>query len=213
MQYLKFLPFYFLVLLYLPNNKSQYNIQLQSGDLLFIKATNQGVSKAIDKVTAIDSTTHYSHIAMIEIDANQIWVLHAGSKNGSERITLETFINEREKGRKIDVYRLKTQFQNSIPTAIQTAKTWLGKPYNYSYVLSDEKLYCSDFIQRSFAKDSIFELDPMTFIDPETHKTGRIWVKYYQKLNLPVPEGKLGCNPNGLAASEKLVFVGTLKSM
>lgn len=193
------------------SNKKIDQSELKSGDLLLISASNKGISKAIDRVTKQDSTTHYSHIAMIEKTKNKCWVLHAGTKNGSERITLENFLGNREKGGQIDVYRLKKKYINLVPQAIKTAKKWLGKPYNYSYILSNEKLYCSDFIQRAFASDSVFGLEPMTFVNPKTGRTDTVWTNYYKKMNLAVPEGKLGCNPNGIASSDKIYFVGHLK--
>jgi hypothetical protein len=35
-------------------------------------------------------------------------------------------------------------------------------------------------------------------------------VLHYQKLGIHIPEGELGCNPNGLASSEKLERMGVL---
>ena len=107
-------------------------------------------------------------------------------------------------GQKVVVYRLKPQYQNAIPAAIEKANSMLGKTYNFNYTLDENSYYCSDYIERAFRKDQIFKLEPMTFIDPKTGKTNEFWEEFYQQKNLKVPEGELGCNPNGLAASEKL---------
>ncbi len=206
--------FFSLVLLFLICTacSPKYGVSLQNGDILFVASGAGALSQAIDKVTQTEKTTHYSHVAILEIDrSGQYWVLHAGSQNGSERIPLDEFLKY-ERGRQIDVYRLKSDYQSAIPQAIAVAKTWLGKPYNYSYILSDKKLYCSDFVQRSFEGDSIFKLEPMTFIDPETGEIGTTWKTFYAKQNLEVPEGKLGCNPNGLAASSKIKFIDELNN-
>jgi len=53
-------------------------------------------------------------------------------------------------------------------------------------------------------------MNPMTFKDPKTGNFYPTWVEYYQKMGLEVPEGMPGCNPNGLAASEKLERLGSL---
>ncbi|UZJ63544.1 hypothetical protein OKW96_13685 [Sphingobacterium sp. KU25419] len=50
----------------------------------------------------------------------------------------------------------------------------------------------------------------MTFINPSTGKIDDFWKNFYQKQGLEVPEGKLGCNPNGLAASDKIIKIGHL---
>lgn len=186
--------------------------QLKNGDLLFVSANNEGLSKAIDAVTQTKQSNHFSHIALLEKENNQLFVMHAGTKNGSERISLQDFVlDEKNDKNTITVYRLKRKYQHTIKNAIEVAKTWLGKPYNYSYVLSDEKLYCSDFVQRSFAKDTVFKLNPMTFINPQTGKTDVMWVEFYKKQNIEVPEGKPGCNPNGMASSDKIKRMGILK--
>lgn len=186
--------------------------QLKNGDLLFVSANNEGLSKAIDAVTQTKQSTHYSHIALLEKENNQLFVMHAATKNGSERISLQDFVlDEKNDKNTITIYRLKRKYQHTIKNAIEVGKTWLGKPYNYSYVLSDEKLYCSDFVQRSFAKDTVFKLNPMTFINPQTGKTDEMWIEFYKKQNLEVPEGKPGCNPNGMASSDKIKRMGILK--
>ena len=59
-----------------------------------------------------------------------------------------------------------------------------------------------------FEKDALFELNPMTFIDPATGEFDKTWIAHYRKLGIPIPEGEPGCNPNGLAASDKLEFLG-----
>lgn len=185
---------------------------LENGDLLFVAAKDSLLSGAIDRVTQTEEAHHYSHIALIEKDeAGKYWVLHAGTRNGSERIPLDSFMEyAKEDHSQLDVYRLKKEYRKAIPSAIKTAKTWLGKPYNYTYVLSDEKLYCSDFIQRSFASDAVFDLNPMTFINPQTGKIDETWVTFYNEQGLKVPEGKPGCNPNGIAASHKIKFIRIL---
>ncbi|MFA5575126.1 MAG: YiiX/YebB-like N1pC/P60 family cysteine hydrolase [Brumimicrobium sp.] len=185
---------------------------LQSGDFLFVSAKQENLSGAIDKVTQTDKNHHYSHIAMVEVETDStIWVIHAGTKNGSERVSLQTFLSYYEDNT-IDIFRLKDVYHHTIPSAIESAKTFLGKPYNYSYILSDTALYCSDLIQRSFAKDSIFGLYPMTFKDSETGSFNEYWVEFYKDLGIEIPEGKPGCNPNQMAVNEKLEFIERLNA-
>jgi len=107
-------------------------------------------------------------------------------------------------------YRLKNEWRKSIPAALTKAKQLLGKPYNFSYILTDTAHYCSEFVFLTFAADSVFKLEPMTFKDPATGNFPPAWSDYYQKMGLEIPEGKPGCNPNGLAASDKLEQIGEL---
>lgn len=198
--------------IFLTSCSEKYGVKLENGDLLFVSANKGSLSSAIDRVTQTEQSTHYSHVGLVEENRDGFWVLHAGTRNGSERIKLDSFLMHAWKDSNyVDVYRLHKEYKNTIPMAIKTAKDWLGKPYNYSYILSDEKLYCSDFIQRSFAKDSIFRLEPMTFINPKTGEIDSSWLAFYKKQGLEVPEGKPGCNPNKMATSHKIRKIGTFR--
>lgn len=178
---------------------------LRNGDLLFVTAKETGLSGAINNVTQKQKVASFDHIGILEKHGRTMSVLHAAPKGGSQKQTLKDFIRDQEEdGQKIVVYRLKTEYQKSIPEALEKANSMLGKPYNFNYILNEDSYYCSDFIERAFRNDHIFTLEPMTFIDPKTGKTNTFWEAFYQKKNLKVPEGEPGCNPNGLAGSDKL---------
>jgi hypothetical protein len=178
---------------------------LENGDLLFVTAKESGLSGAINNVTQKQKNASFDHIGILEKVNNSFYVLHAAPKGGSQKQPLKDFIKEQaQEGQKVVVYRLKPQYQNAVPEAVEKAETMVGKPYNFNYVLDENSYYCSDFIERAFRKDHIFKLEPMTFIDPKTGQTNEFWTEFYKKKNLKVPEGEPGCNPNGLAGSDKL---------
>lgn len=184
---------------------------LKNGDLIFVGAEKANLSGAINRVTQKNDSIAFDHMGIIEKSADSVFVMHASSQKGSIRESIMAFDQSQKKAhQKIIVYRLKDSFQNAIPPAISVAKTMLGKPYNWTYILNDTSYYCSDFIERCFRKNHIFTLEPMSFINPKTKKTDEFWIEFYKKQNLEVPEGKLGCNPNGLAASDKLFLAGIL---
>lgn len=203
----KFFTFLTLILT-LFNCASNIKSDLKNGDLLFVTAKNSGLSGAINNVTQKKESEKFDHIGILEIKNGKYFVLHASPEKGSNRQDLKDFIkNQKEDKQNIVVYRLKPEFQNAISTALEKANTMLGKPYNFNYILDENSYYCSDFIERIFRTDHIFKLEPMTFIDPKTGKTNEFWQNFYDKKNLKVPEGEPGCNPNGLAASEKLMRI------
>lgn len=178
---------------------------LKNGDLLFVTAKESGLSGAINSVTQKQKSASFDHIGILQKDKNRLFVLHAAPKGGSQKQDLDEFLKDQAKdGQKVVVYRLKPKFQNTISGAIRKANSMLGKPYNFNYILDENSYYCSDYIERSFRGDHIFKLEPMTFIDPKTGKTNAFWEEFYAKKNLKVPEGEPGCNPNGLAASDKI---------
>ena len=185
---------------------------LQNGDLLFVTAKNTGLSGAINNVTQKTDVANFDHVGIVKKEGKNYYVLHAAPKGGSQKQDLESFIEDQaSEGQGIVSYRLKPEFQSTISAALENAEKLLGKPYNFNYILNDNSLYCSDFIERIFRQNHIFKLEPMTFIDPKTGKTNEFWKEFYSKKGLKVPEGELGCNPNGLASSEKIFLVKVLK--
>lgn len=195
----------FLILLLVISCKTNPVSGLKNGDLLFVTAKESGLSGAINNVTQKQKNASFDHIGILEKENGKFFVLHAAPKGGSQKQDLKAFMeDQREDQQNIVVYRLKPEFQHAIPSAIEKAHSMLGKPYNFNYILDENSYYCSDFIERAFRADHIFKLEPMTFIDPKTGKTNAFWDEFYQKRKLKVPEGEPGCNPNGLAGSEKL---------
>lgn len=185
-------------------------IKLQSGDILFRGTTSGNISEAIDKVTQTSAETHFSHVGLVEVTDNGIVVLHASPQAGTCVISLDEFLHPEGDSITVTAYRLKNEWQKTIPAALTKAKHLLGKPYNFSYIQSDTAHYCSEFVYLAFAADSVFSLEPMTFKDPKTEDFFPTWVEYYQKMGLEIPEGQPGCNPNGMAASGKLERLGEI---
>ncbi|WP_378183321.1 YiiX/YebB-like N1pC/P60 family cysteine hydrolase [Chryseobacterium zhengzhouense] len=185
--------------------KNSVSSGLKNGDLLFVTAKETGLSGAINNVTQKQKNASFDHIGILQKDKKGIFVLHAAPKGGSQKQELKDFLKDQsDDGQRVVIYRLKPQFQKNIPDAIEKANSMLGKPYNFNYILDENSYYCSDYIERAFRKDHVFKLEPMTFIDPKTGKTNAFWEEFYAKKNLKVPEGEPGCNPNGLAASDKI---------
>jgi len=186
-------------------------IKLQSGDLLFREKSSENISEAIDQVTQTSAATHFSHVGLVEVTDTGILVLHAYPEGGTCIVSLKEFLHPKGDSVRVVAYRLKDDWQKAIPAAIQKAHSMLGKPYNFSYIMSDTAHYCSEFVYLAFADDSVFKLEPITFKDPKTGTFPSAWVEYYQKMGIEIPEGLPGCNPNGLAASEKLERLGEIK--
>ncbi|SIQ19768.1 Permuted papain-like amidase enzyme, YaeF/YiiX, C92 family [Chryseobacterium sp. RU37D] len=209
--FLKLFAVFFLINLFL-SCKNSVASDLRNGDLLFVTAKQTGLSGAINNVTQKEENAPFDHIGILEKADNGIFVLHAAPKGGAQKQALKDFLKDQsEEGQKVIVYRLREQYQNAIPEAIEKAESMLGKPYNFNYILDENSYYCSDFVERAFRNDHIFKLEPMTFIDPKTGNTNTFWKEFYHGKNLAVPEGELGCNPNGLAASDKLERIKELK--
>lgn len=201
---LKVIPL-FAIFLFVLNCINSQTSGLKNGDLLFVTAKESGLSGAINNVTQKQKNASFDHIGILQKDKTGVFVLHAAPKGGSQKQNLDGFLKDQASdGQKVVVYRLKPEFQKTIPDAIEKANSMLVKPYNFNYILDENSYYCSDYIERSFRENHIFKLEPMTFVDPKTRKINAFWEEFYSKKNLKVPEGEPGCNPNGLAASDKI---------
>ncbi len=185
--------------------------QIRTGDLLFRETVSSNLSQAIDQVTQTEKQTHFSHVGLAIVENDSVYVLHASPIGGTCRVSLADFSQPDGDSALVVVYRLLKAYQAAVPNAVSKARSLLGKPYNFSYVLSDTSHYCSEFIYLAFEKDSIFTLNPMTFKNPESGDFDPTWVKHYEKLTMEIPEGLPGCNPNGMAASDKLERQGILQ--
>ncbi|KAA8733347.1 hypothetical protein F4V57_08875 [Acinetobacter qingfengensis] len=190
---------------------SGFAIELQNGDLVFVTTNHQGISAAIDSATHQGQTLSFDHVGLVSTQGHQFSILHA-DEAGSRSENISIFLSRnQQRGKQVYVYRLKPEYQSSIAQAINTAKTMLGKPYNFSYILDDQRYYCSDFVERAFRKDQIFHLQPMNFKNLKTGKIDDYWIQLYARQGLDVPQDQPGTNPNDLSKSEKLQPIGRLK--
>jgi uncharacterized protein YycO len=187
------------------NNRHQ---QFQTGDILFRERMNGSLSQAIDAVTQTGKEHHYTHMGMVEVVEDTVWVYHAAPVKGVCRELLADFRLSEEDSIVIGHFRIKNASNAMIENALEVAKSYVGQPYNYSYIIEDEGFYCSEYVYQLFEQDSIFKLNPMTFIDPNSGDFHEGWIKHYQELGVDIPEGLPGCNPNGMAANERLEFLG-----
>ncbi|WP_437917903.1 YiiX/YebB-like N1pC/P60 family cysteine hydrolase [Sphingobacterium sp. LRF_L2] len=192
---------------------SYQGITLYSGDLIFVGAQVDNLSGAINRVTQRSSAISFDHIGLIELADGKPCILHASTAKGSAREPLDSLIQRnKDKKQAYAIYRVNTDFQYAIPKALAQAKTMLGKPYNWSYILNDSSYYCSDYVQRAFQSAQLFNLEPMTFKNPETNSFDEFWISFYAKLQLDIPEGQPGCNPNGMAANPNIHYIGSFST-
>ena len=186
------------------------NITLKSGDLLFQSMNCGPLCEAINEVTSGYQGHDFSHLGLVYIKNDSILVIEAAGS--SVKITpYETFKTYTTE--KMFVGRLKRKYRALIPEAIAFTLQQIGVPYDEEYVYNNGKYYCSELLYDAFLhanKKPLFDLFPMTFKSPKTKEYFEVWVDYYKKLNLEIPEGKLGCNPGGISTSDKLKIIGTI---
>ncbi|MDR0438478.1 MAG: hypothetical protein LBH22_09330 [Bacteroidales bacterium] len=186
---------------------------LKSGDLLFVSSAESGFEQAIAAVTQTEQQRSmgffqsFAHIAIVNVTDSGVYVLEAAPKHGVIYRSFAKFEHENIT-KSIFIGRLKPQYQQWIPKAIAHAYSHIGKPYNFAFDFDNDEYYCSELIYVAFAKASgkpnFFETSPMTFKCPNRKDFFPFWVDYFAKLNVQIPEGKPGLNPNGMTRSKKL---------
>ena len=190
--------------------------QVQEGDLLFQDSDCGPFCVAIEKVTNGYEGANLSHIGMVIQSSDGSFQVIEAITDGVVITSMENFLQRSmdENGNpKVIVGRLKNHHKEIIPDAIHYAKRLLGKHYDTIFDINNDQYYCSELIYESFkfANDGtpIFHLYPMTFVDPDTKSSFDIWVDYYNKLGVEIPEGELGLNPGGISLSDQIKIVHT----
>lgn len=190
---------------------SQSSLKVRIGDLLFMDLDCGPLCDAIEAVTTGFAGKKFSHVGLISIRNDSIWVIEAIGKQVKET-HLPVFLGYSMK--KPLVGRLKKKYRKLIPGAIAHAHSQFGYPYDEAFLPDNGKFYCSELIYETFLVANggkpVFQLEPMTFKNPESGTYFPVWEEYYQKLGIEIPEGKPGCNPGGLSKSAALVILGEL---
>jgi hypothetical protein len=183
---------------------------LRTGDLLFATShpNADGLDQAINDVTQTSKHTDYTHVGIVEVDDEAVWVIHAAPIKGVTREPIESFLVDQNV---VDAYRLVEEYREFIPDAIEKAHALLGLPYDYTYMLGSGGHYCSGFIYTIFEHYGVFDLEPMTFKDPRTGEFHKDWIDHYKEMGIEIPEGQPGCHPNGLAESAVLRFLNRVQ--
>ncbi|MBO7278073.1 MAG: hypothetical protein J6U70_00530 [Bacteroidales bacterium] len=195
----------------------------QDGDIVFCVGGTSAMSEAI--VDATQGATQYDHVALFAYVDGAPAVIEAAPKHGvvvtpwAEFLADATPVNGRPG---IVVMRLLSPDGPDRPrpdiseavavdaaTIVNRARTFLGQPYDWSYLPDNGKLYCSELIYECYRRTDgqpVFSAQPMRFRDADGNLP-QFWVDLFAKLGETVPEGVPGTNPNDLSQDPQLVQV------
>lgn len=187
------------------------NFQLRNGDLLFQSNEEGGLSSAIDEATGREKEISFSHVGIISIEANGIYVLEAEPERGVHLTPLQDFLDASahdEKGRPLVVVE---RFADGMlaQRAVEKGKQYIGQPYDFSYLPDNDSMYCSELVYESFLDEGgrhLLRSKPMTFKNADG-VTPEYWLDLFSRQHMEVPEGVEGTNPNDMLHDPALVEV------
>ena len=208
------------------------SLELQQGDLLFQDLDRGPLSNAIEKVTTGYGGADFTHVGIVALDNNgpapssihftmasssiqkKGWVVIEAGKGGVKITPLQDFLDrstDPQNNPKVAVGRLKQPYRRLTAPALNEARALIGKPYDKAFVIGNDSYYCSELIYEIFlrANDNkpIFELQPMTFKDPDTGVILDAWQDYFSGLGIAVPQGSPGINPGAISRSPLLTII------
>lgn len=195
-------------LLEVPLSVMYAGFELKAGDLLFQDSDCGPFCESIEKVTAGYHGSEFSHVGMlVPSDDGSLVVIEAVSA-GVVETALDSFFMrsfDAEGRSKVVVGRIKEEHNHLLAEAMKFAKTKQGIAYDEVFDINNDKYYCSELIYDAFQYanngKAIFQLQGMTYVDPDTGLLFPIWADYFKKLNVAVPEGQPGLNPGGMSMS------------
>ncbi len=175
---------------------------LRNGDLIFESVSDSAVAKAIDAATASAGEESFSHVAIIEVAEDGIFVIEAASESGVRRITLDEFLDAATHGNDgrpaVTVMRLAGEYDTA--SFIANAKRHIGEPYDRYFMPDNGRMYCSELVYESFRDENgrpVFAARPMNFRAADGSMP-QYWLELFESLGEPIPQGIPGTNPNDM---------------
>lgn len=191
------------------------SFSLEAGDLLFQEMNGSAFFEAVAKVTEGYQGAVLTHVGIFAYNEKNEPIVIEALLKGVSITALDDFLQrslDRRKNPKVLVGRLKPEHKHLIEPAIDLALAFEGMPYNHLFDIDDKNsFYCSELVYVSFydesQKEPLFELEPMTFIDPDTKEVFSVWEEYFADLEAEIPEGEPGINPGGISTAPVLEII------
>lgn len=191
---------------------------LKVGDILFKEyPSDSAFTDAVVAATSSLDQYRFSHVGVVTSCRGELTVTEAVF-SGVKETPLDSFLlTARHAGKQPVVLaaRLKKPYRKAIKAALPRLKSLLGKPYDRCFLPDNDQYYCSELIYATFLIDGkpIFEARPMTFKDKATGEMSPLWVRYFNELNSPIPEGVTGTNPGDMSRSKIIDILGLVPSI
>lgn len=189
---------------------------VETGDLLFVGIPmNYGDStmkQAIAEATSNGDTTNFIHTAILEVDeTGAIWVIDATLLRGVDRHPLDTLLSDftLHRGGRASFEVMRLRDNKNAAEYVENAKQFLGEGYDEYFQTFNGRHYCTELVADAYVDadgHQWFQSVPMNFKNKEGEYPS-YWVRLFERLGEPIPQGELGTNPEDLHESPSLVHV------
>ena len=133
--------------------------RIQKGDILFVKLPMDysiyDDSTTVSTKVADNSNNknmNYIHVAILDVEKDDIWVIDATIKHGVDRYPLDTFLCDftlqNGKYPTFEIMRLKDT--SHIALYIEQAKKYIGCDYDVDFSLDNMAQYCSELVRNAY---------------------------------------------------------------
>ena len=164
-----------------------------TGDILFRKAEGLGSNY----VVSIDPNSEYSHVGIVHINEDLIFVIHASpitsnNNSGVREEPLDEYLRDIPAAA---LFRVNSSNYNQIQDAVNNARSYVGRiPFDFKFSLnSNQTLYCTELVWIAY-RDAGIDL-----------------LNSFDHLNLPIlGEGKY-ILPSSLANSTSIHLISKFK--
>lgn len=174
--------------------------RLQTGDLLFV-GTSEEAGSMDEAIVA--ATGNLTHVAIIQVDKAEPWVIDATPKKGVSRYPLDSLI-QANPGATFLVKRL--QDTTGVFSFVENALRFVGQPYDLTFLPGNDAFYCSELVREAYRRPDgsyLFEAAPMNFLSADG-SLPPYWEDLFERLDMPVPQNVLGTNPQDMSLSPLL---------
>ena len=184
----------------------------KEGDLLFQNLDCGPLCESIENVEEGINGSKISHVGILIKGTDNNWYV-AEALDKVKITPLNEFLyrsKDASGNPKVIVGRIKDKYSSYTSGFKNRLQALYNKPYDDEFKIGNNKFYCCELVYEVFQNKEgkhLFKLKPMTFRNMHTGKIDSVWINYFKKLEIPVPEGKLGCNPANYSKSNKIRII------
>jgi hypothetical protein len=170
----------------------------EEGDVLFQSLPRAPLVDAIEGATR----SKWSHCGLVVRDGEGWGVLEA---IGPVKVTpFADWVAQARDGR-FAAYRWRERPPGRVAAIIAAARTYLGRPYDVHYAMDDERIYCSELVEKAFATATGRPLGKRTRLGELNWQPYKALIREIEGGNLPLEREIV--SPRALTESPELAKV------